>query len=142
LNDEEIVRRPAKIVRIFTIFVMISAWFAISNHCALGAVATEAETKSSSDQCPFHTKKSAPEKQGSDSPCCKILRAIGATPAKNLARSIVAFVDVNLAFAKLVVFAPPKISVVPSSLDTGPPGVTSFAELNGSMLAHAPPYLV
>ena len=136
-----LVKDAAKAWSILTVVVMIAAWFAISNHCALGTVATEAETKSSADQCPFHTKKSAPEKQTSDSPCCKILRAIGATPAKNLARPMVAFVDANLAFAKLVVFAPPKISVAPSTLDTGPPGVTSFAELTGSMLAHAPPYL-
>ena len=133
-------QRAPRIWSTFTVVVMIAAWFAISNHCALGTVATEAETKSAPDQCPFHAKKSAPEKQTSDSPCCKILRAIGATPAKNLARPVVAFVDVNLAFAKLVVFAPPKISVVRSTLDTGPPGVTLFAELNGSMLAHAPPY--
>jgi hypothetical protein len=141
LDDETVVQRAPRVWSIFTVAVMIAAWFAISNHCALGTVATEAETKSSSDQCPFHTKKSAPEKQTSDSPCCKILRALALTPAKNLARSIIAFVDVNLVFAKFVVFAPPKISVVPSTLDTGPPGVTWFPELNGSMLAHAPPYL-
>ena len=140
LDDETVVQRAPRIWSIFTVVVMIAAWFAISNHCALGSVATEAETKSSPDQCPFHTKKSAPEKQTSDSPCCKILRAIGVTPAKNLTRPMVAFVDVNLVFAKFVVFAPPKISVAPSTLDTGPPGVTLFAELNGSMLAHAPPY--
>ena len=122
-----------------TVFITLAAWFAVSNHCALGAAATE--TKASPDQCPFHAQQSAPQKQkqSNNSPCCKILRAIAAASVKNLAIGDLNHVD--LAFAELIAFAPPKISFHSATLDTGPPGVTSFAELIGSMLAHAPPNL-
>lgn len=71
--------------------------------------------------------------------CCKILRAVSTTPAKILAPAITDLVHVDLAFATLSVFEPPKISFTPATLDTGPPGTTSFVELIGSMRAHAPP---
>jgi hypothetical protein len=53
-------------------------------------------------------------------------------------------VDIDLALAKLFVFAPPKIPFRGATLDTGPPGATSFAELvlQRSILAHAPPIVV
>ena len=132
------VQRPPKIMSILTVFVTMSAWFAISNHCTLGAVAPEAKAKPA-DECPFHAKKSAPakQKQSSGLPCCKILRATVASPAKNLAKAVVDLPP--LVFAKLIVLDPPKISFHSSTLDTGPPGVTSFVELIGSMHAHAPP---
>jgi len=122
---------------ILTVLVTMSAWFAISNHCTLGAVVPEA--KPSADECPFHAKKSAPtrHKESSSLPCCKILRATVASPAKNLAKAVVDLPP--LVFAKLIVLAPPKISFHSPTLDTGPPGKTSFAELIGSMRAHAPP---
>jgi hypothetical protein len=123
-----------------TVFVTISAWLAISNHCALATVVPEAK-KSSADECPFHAKKPAPAKQKESSglPCCKILRATAASPAKNFARAIFDLPHVDLVFAKLIVLAPPKISFHSPTLDTGPPGKTSFVELIGSMRAHAPP---
>jgi hypothetical protein len=138
LNDEKSVKRPGKIVRIFTVFLTISAWLAISNHCALGTVTPEVKAN---DECPFHSKPAAPAKQkpSSDSPCCKILRATAATPAKDFASAIVDLPHVDLVFAKLIVFVPPKISFHTPTLDTGPPGKTSFAELIGSMRTHAPP---
>jgi hypothetical protein len=135
------VKRLQTIASIFTVFVTISAWLAVSNHCALGAAAPE--TKASPDQCPFHAQQSAPQKQkqSNDSPCCKILRATAAAPFKNLANAIGDLNHVDLAFAELTTFAPPKISFHSATLDTGPPGVTSFAELIGSMLTHAPPQI-
>jgi len=138
---EKQVKRLQTIASIFMVFVTISAWLAVSNHCALGAAAPE--TKTSPDQCPFHAQKSAPQKQkqSNDSPCCKILRAIAATPVKNLATAVGDSGYVHLAFAELISFAPPKISFRSATLDTGPPGVTSFAELVGSMLVHAPPQI-
>lgn len=114
----------------------ICAWFAISNHCAIGMTAPEAKPEAS--ECPFHAKKSAPakQKQSSDSPCCKILRA---TITKKIAPAIVDLAPADLLFTELIVFAPPKISFRPETLDTGPPGKTSFVELMRSMRAHAPP---
>jgi hypothetical protein len=138
---EKQVKHGRTVGSIFTVFIAISAWLAVSNHCALVAVAPE--IKASPDQCPFHAQHSAPkkQKQSNDSPCCKILRAIAATPVKNIANTVSEFNHVDLAFAELTAFAPPTISFHSGTLDTGPPGVTSFAELAGSMLAHAPPQL-
>ena len=124
---------------ILTVLITISAWLTISNHCVLSALAPEAK-KSPADECPFHAKQPAPAKQKKSSalPCCKILRAIAASPAKNFAKAM-DLPHVDLVFAKLIVLAPPKISFHSPTLDTGPPGVTSFAESIESMRAYAPP---
>jgi len=143
LDDEAVVKPPPKIWSICTVVVMVFAWFGISNHCALATAATPPETKSSLDQCPFHSKPAAPakRKQTSDSPCCKILRAVVTAPAKAFARTNTGLVDIDSAFRQFVVLAPPKISFGTTTLDTGPPGAYSFAELilQRSILAHAPP---
>jgi hypothetical protein len=154
---KKVVKRAVPGMSLFIVLVTMSAWLAISNHCALGAAASEASGmgfQSASDhrqdadaaECPFHSKQSAPArpKQSSASPCCKILRAIVTSSGKIFMRPMVNLADVDLAFAKLLVFAPPKISFRGATLDTGPPGATSFAELvlQRSILAHAPPVLV
>jgi hypothetical protein len=118
--------------------ITISSWIAISNHCALRAIATKTDTTQGG--CPFHSKPAKPQPQPAGTECCKILRAVSTTPAKTLAPAIVDLVHVDLAFAEVVVFPPPKISFLPATLDTGPPGTTSFVELIGSMRAHAPPF--
>ncbi len=140
---KKVVKRTVPGMSILTVLVTMSAWLAISNHCALGAAAAP-EIKSTPNECPFHSKRSTPArpKQSSDSPCCKILRAIVASSAKDFARPMVDLAGVDFSFAKLLIFAPPKISFDSFALDTGPPGTTSFPELIGSMLAHAPPIVV
>jgi hypothetical protein len=143
LDDEALVKPARKIWSIGIVVVMVSAWLAISNHCALGTAVIGPETKSSPDECPFHSKPAPPakQKQTSDSPCCKILRAVVSVPAKAFARTNTGLVDIHSAFRQFVVLAPPKISSDSPTLDTGPPGAYSFAELilQRSILAHAPP---
>jgi len=123
------------------VLITIGSWLAASNHCAI-AVAVSQE-KVAQNECPFHSHPSKPAKQKDPSgqPCCKILRAIATSSAKNLARAIVDLTNVDLAFTKLVTISPPAISLGFAALDTGPPGATSFAELilQRSILAHAPP---
>jgi len=119
--------------------ISICAWLAISNHCALALTASpERATK---NECPFHSHSQKPAKQKDSAPCCKILRAVTPAPTKNVAPSIVDLIHVDLTFDPLAVFPPPKISFQPATLDTGPPGTTSFVELVGSICAHAPPSL-
>jgi hypothetical protein len=125
--------------RCLIVAITICSWIAISNHCSLRALATKTDTTQSG--CPFHSKPAKPQPQPAGTECCKILRAVSTTPAKILAPSIVDLVHVDLAFATLAIFEPPKISFMPATLDTGPPGTTSFVELIGSMRAHAPPSL-
>jgi hypothetical protein len=120
--------------------IAVFSWLAISNHCALAVTASQRLVAQS--ECPFHShrdSKPAGPKNSEAQPCCKILRAITAKSAKNLTPAIVDLIDVD--FAVLFVFAPPRISFDSISLDTGPPGSISFAEsvLQRSILAHAPP---
>ena len=137
-----VVEHAAKTWSILTAVVMISAWLAISNHCVLGAAMTAPKADTSTDECPFHSKPPPPpakQKQRSDLPCCKILRALASAPAKAFTRLTTDFIDL---FPRFVLLAPPKISFAASTLDTGPPGAHSFAELilQRSILAHAPPF--
>ena len=119
--------------------IAICSWIAISNHCTLALALSQGKIAQS--DCPYHSHPAKPAKQkdSTDQPCCKILRALAPSLLKNPARAIVDLVDVDLAFAELVVVAPPKISFNSLALDTGPPGTISFVELIGSMRAHAPP---
>ena len=117
--------------------ITICSWIAISNHCAFRAIATRPDAIESG--CPFHSKPAKPQPRPAGTECCKILRAVSTTPAKILAPAIVDLVHVDLAFAEVAVSPPPKISFLPATLDTGPPGTTSFVELIGSVRAHAPP---
>jgi hypothetical protein len=124
------------------VLVAIAAWLAVSNHCALSA-ATVPEAKAAQSECPFHSHppKPAKQKDSSDQPCCKILRAVTTAPTKSFAPAIVDLHAVDFDFAKFVTFAAAKISIVLATLDTGPPGALSFTELilQSSLLANAPP---
>jgi hypothetical protein len=126
--------------RCLIVALTICSWIAISNHCSLRAITTTTDTTQS--ECPFHSKPAKPQPQPAGIECCKILRAVSTTPAKILAPAITDLVQVDLARDAVAVLAPPKISFTPTTLDTGPPGRTSFVELIGSMRAHAPPFSV
>src|SRR5437868_9707974 len=127
--------------------IAIFSWLALSNHCAFSAIShcgtgfqpvSEHRQDADATACPFHSKPGKSKNSGSQ-PCCKILRAVVATPAKSLAPAMVDVIRADFAVEKLIVFAPPKISFALATLDTGPPGTTFFAELIGSIRAHAPP---
>jgi hypothetical protein len=117
--------------------VAICSWFAISNHCVFAALATN---DTPSTECPFHSKPK--EKPTTGAQCCKILRAVAPVTAKSWGRD-----DAKLSHAAnftsecALTVACLKTTPVPLSLDTGPPGLRSFAEmiLQRSLLAHAPP---
>jgi hypothetical protein len=123
------------------VVVAICSWFAISNHCVFAALATN---DTASRQCPFHSKPAKQEKPSTGAQCCKILRAVSSVPVKGWARD-----DTNLSDfdgyggERALAIAYSQTALVPLSLDTGPPGVRSFAELilQRSLLAHAPPLL-
>jgi len=114
--------------------VTICAWLAISNHCVVTALVTKPHTVG----CPFHSKPSKPPSKPTE--CCKILRAVANAPTKDLAPAIIEVPDSK--FARILVAAPPRIFFTSGTLNPGPPGKTSFTELNWSLRAHAPPVLV
>jgi len=125
-------------VRGAIIVVAICSWFAVSNHCAFAALAAKTEPTG----CPFHSKPK--EKPSTGAQCCKILRAVAPVTVKSWARD-----DAKFSFAddcwreRELAIAFSETTPVPLCLDTGPPGVHSFAELilQRSLLAHAPPIM-
>jgi hypothetical protein len=118
------------------VVVAICAWFAISNHCAFTALAT----KTDSTECPFHSKPK--EKPSTGAQCCKVLRAVASAPAKSWVRDDTKLSDADgYCGESVLTIAYSQTTFAPLPLDTGPPGVRSFAELilQRSLLAHAPP---
>ena len=125
--------------RCLIVAMTIFSWIAISNHCALDVFGSQENV--AQNECPFHSHSAKPDKQkeSTGQPCCKSLRALAPSLVKHPTPAIVDSVDADFSIANLVVVLPPKISFYSVALDTGPPGTTSFAELIGSMRAHAPP---
>ena len=124
-------------VRGAIVLIAICSWFAISNHCLFAALATN---NTASRECPFHSKPK--EKPPAGAQCCKILRAVASVPAKSWARDDTKLFDADAYRGeRALAIAYSQTTLVPLSLDTGPPGVRSFAELilHRSLLAHAPP---
>ena len=127
--------------RCAVVLVAICSWFAISNHCAFAAVATK--TDSVQTECPFHSTPAKQKQEPSQLQCCKILRAVVLAQTKSWARDDAKFFDLELRVEEFVLVALLPNARASLSLDTGPPGARSFAELilQRSVLAHAPPFL-
>src|SRR4051794_18486397 len=102
------------IARCLIVAVTVCSWIAISNHCALRAIAGKTEIKSG---CPFHSKPAKPQGGSSATECCKILRAVPATPAKDLSPTIMDLFPVDKPFHQIAVDDPLQISVASAALD-------------------------
>jgi hypothetical protein len=138
------------IVRSASVAIAICSWFAISNHCALAAVVACGpgcqpvslhRQDADAMQCPFHSKPAQQKQEPSQLQCCKILRAVVFAQTKSWARNDAKSFDVDLRVEEVTLVALLANAQASWSLDTGPPGVRSFAELilQRSVLAHAPP---
>ncbi|PYJ26525.1 MAG: hypothetical protein DME90_11635 [Verrucomicrobia bacterium] len=126
--------------RYMVVAIAICSWFAISNHCAFAALATK--TDSVQTECPFHSKPAKQKQEPSQVQCCKILRAVFLAKTKSWAPDNSKFSNAPFrveVFAHLALAHNERALL---SLDTGPPGARSFAELilQRSLLAHAPPF--
>jgi hypothetical protein len=134
-----VIARLAQPGRFVLIVVMMAAWFAITNHCVLGAmIALGAKAPTAQMHC--HGSSPAPAQNGDEqTPCCKVLKAV--TIAKiSAASNTVDFVLNDYPAYQLgtAVFHGQMHTL---GLDTGPPDALSFSEsvLQRSILAHAPP---
>jgi hypothetical protein len=129
--------------RIAIVLLLSVAWFALSNHCVLGAACASASAVAKG--CPMHMKSSqdSPTKhRGStgEVACCKTLRAV------TMAKIGVATNTLNFALKEF--FPSGRLVEIMQSprpllaLDTGPPRALSFSEsvLQRSIRAHAPPH--
>jgi hypothetical protein len=121
--------------------VTITAWFCLSNHCALGLAspAPEAATTAETGGCPMHSTP-ANKKPASKTPCCKEVRAVVAKCVTRAAQLRLRSA-VPRDYAEDIFQLPSRVVLEIGGLDTGPPGCFSFAELvlQESMRAHAPP---
>jgi hypothetical protein len=127
--------------RSLIVAITICSWIAVSNHCAFAAVAKEIDKAQA--ECPFHSKPAKQKEQPSHVECCKILRAVVFAQTKDWGRDDAKFGESNFA-AQANTFVPcSSRTIEPLLLDTGPPGIFSFAELilQSSLLAHAPPFV-
>ena len=121
----------------FAVVLTLAAWFSLSNHCALGAVAPVSEA--ASGPCPMHSAP-AKKKPATKTPCCKDVRAVvakGVTASAAGVRLIVVGDYATEIFAQ----QPVHVVIEFENLNTGPPNCFGFAEsvLQESTFAHAPP---
>ena len=123
----------------FTVPLTIVAWFLLSNHCALGVIASPTEAAPETTGCPMHSAP-AKKKPAAKTPCCKEVRAVLAKCVKNATPFPLRFVG-SCDYGTKVFGPSPRVTIEIDGLDTGPRGSVSFAELvlQESMLAHAPP---
>jgi hypothetical protein len=128
------------ITRCAAVAITICSWIAVSNHCALAAVATEIKAQT---ECPFHSGPAKQKQQSSQLQCCKILRAVAFAQSKAWTRDDTNFHDANFPVEPGLWLVYSLRTAAPLLLDTGPPlRAFSFAELvlQQSLLAHAPPF--
>ena len=121
------------------VVLSLTAWFLLSNHCALGVIAASNEAAPEAEGCPMHSAP-AKKKPVSKTPCCKDLRAVVAKWVTKEVPLVSQFTG-SCDYATEIFGLPPRIAMEIGGLDTGPPGCFSFAELvlQESMRAHAPP---
>jgi hypothetical protein len=119
---------------------MIAAWFVAFDHCALASVFSPVHSSSAEQHCPGHSPDKKPTE--GELPCCKLLVA-AAAPAK-----VSAAYNTNLFAVQPYLTAEcatvcSHLAAPGVELDTGPPGLRTFAEsvLQRSLRAHAPPSL-
>jgi hypothetical protein len=127
--------------RCAAVAIATCSWIAASNHCAFAAIATESDNAQT--ECPFHSKPAKQKGKSSQVQCCKILRAVVFSKGKTWARDDAKFGAANFPVQACAFVVYPSRAVAPLLLDTGPPGIFSFAELilQRSLLAHAPPFV-
>jgi len=127
--------------RFVLVVVTMAAWFAITNHCALGAmIAIGSKTSAAAMHC--HGGPPAPAQHGDDqTPCCKVLKAVSIAKI-SAGPNTLDFVLKDYPASELMTAAVHG-QIHTLGLDTGPPRALSFSEsvLQRSILAHAPPSL-
>ncbi|MDQ3621423.1 MAG: hypothetical protein M3463_02910, partial [Verrucomicrobiota bacterium] len=132
--------------RTIGVLVLLAAWFALSNHCALAVIGHRADAGKAAGVhkcCP--NKADAGGEQTPERPmgtCCKSLRVL---PADAVAKLVKASDSPPMLAAAWVALAEIPAVERPAAQvrhTTGPPWAWSFAEtvLQRSLLSHAPPF--
>ena len=133
-------RQTIGVFRFLLVLLTMVAWFAISNHCVLGAI--EAHAGKPVPHCHDHqSSPTQPNGGDQESPCCKTLRATVATPVKAPEVQPDASLFAYDFVSQIRAYDDRQLERVSYFADTGPPGSSTFAEmvLQRSMISHAPP---
>jgi hypothetical protein len=135
--------RTNRLLRIAIVTMALFGWFVLSNHCALGRVAQQAQAKKEHACCHNGTsqpgKEPTPGNQGVQ--CCKSLHAVVPGDAKLPVGSSLEILVLPIAWP---VFAVALADLCAATPATGPPpDVPAFAELvlHRSLRSLAPPFL-
>ena len=144
-----LVNRPPRfnLSRTLGVLVLLAAWFALANHCALAVMSHGAEADEMAAVhkcCPRHA--AAGEEQTPEQPmgaCCKSLRVLPVEAGAKLVKAPDSPPMVAWVWVALVEMLAAERPVANARNATGPPGAWSFAEvvLQRSLLSHAPPFV-
>jgi hypothetical protein len=128
--------------RAFGVLVVLTAWFAVSNHCALLAMQHAAQAEK---QCCHAPSTGSPAEPGSgERVCCKSLRVLPLEAGTKLVEVQAAHELFDAAWAVWREATwrvnAPILELQPAE----PPWLLSYAEavLQRSVLSHAPPFVV
>ena len=130
------------VVRIVIVLVMSISWFALANHCELAAAVASLQEQSHS--CCKKDKEAnkipARNVPQNGSKCCKAAHPVIISASKKPVSPELSFTPHSFFVAAVLFPDVPQLTTI-AELDTGPPFVSSFAEvvLQRSLLAHAPP---
>jgi hypothetical protein len=116
--------RACPFLRSIAVLLTISSWLAISNHCAFAGLSA---AEPAAETCPMHSQP-AQQKQSSALVCCKILKAPGPQATIKAALPKVQLLSPDGAWFSVLLVAQPYFEPDFVALDTGPPGISSFAE--------------
>lgn len=126
------------------ILIVSLAWLAVSNHCALGAIAGPTSMQSM-QSCHGMNTENAPAKDKNENgvECCKVLRATLALSKNLVAHGSSIFVLHSYLIGLISLPPQTQHDCVLAFGDTGPPFARSFIEtvLQRSLFSHAPPSL-
>jgi hypothetical protein len=133
----------ASMARLVTVIITATAWFLISNHCALAELQRASKAKASCHQPCCNDQAPAKNKTDSATECCKTLHATLSGATKDFAGYDTSLFALQLYFVGSVICTNDSTPIPVLQLDTGPPFVSTFAEsvLQRSILAHAPPVI-
>ena len=144
LIEEGVVKRTRdKLIRVSIVVLTGLAWISISNHCALGALIAKTNSAVAPMHC--HENQPAPSKKssGEEMPCCKLLRATIAKDRSMVQDPVMLAQPIQYpSIVEILLFSSLQPSGILNEFDTGPPFISSFAELilQRSLFSHAPPF--
>ena len=134
--------RASQLARAVIATGMMAAWWVAFDHCALASVFIHpGESSPAEEHCSGHSQPEKKPSQG-ELPCCKSLVATTAA-AKISAGYDTSFFAIRPDLTAEVPFVVRRTEAPCLELDTGPPGLRTFAAsvLQRSLRAHAPPSL-